>query len=65
MAATQSSKVRDSFANMWDNVVTDTVARSTVIQDVLIRTAGRAQTAWEQTGHMLTGAFSRVAPGLE
>jgi hypothetical protein len=65
VAASQSSKVRDSFSKMWDGVVADTVAGSTSIQNVLVRTAGRAQTAWEQSGHMLTNAFANIAPGLE
>jgi ABC-type transporter Mla subunit MlaD len=65
MAATQNGKVRESFSNMWSGVVADTQARATVIEGVLLRTAGRAQTAWTQTGHVLTGAFSNVAPGLE
>lgn len=64
-AAAQNGKVRESFSNMWANVVSETQARATVIEGVLLRTAGRAQTAWDQTGHMLTGAFAKVAPGLE
>lgn len=65
MAAAQNGKVRESFSNMWTGVVADTQARATVIEGVLIRTAGRAQTAWNETGHVLSGAFARVAPGLE
>lgn len=65
VAAAQSGRVRDSFSSMWTGIVADTQARATVIEDVLVRTAGRAQTAWNQTGHVLSGAFSRVAPGLE
>ncbi len=65
VAAAQNGKVRESFSNMWTGVVADTQARATVIEGVLIRTAGRAQTAWNETGHVLSGAFSRVAPGLE
>lgn len=65
VAAAQNGKVRESFSNMWAGVVADTQARSGVIEAVLIRTAGRAQTAWEQTGHVLTSAFAKVSPGLE
>lgn len=65
VAAAQNGKVREAFSDMWTGVVADTQARAGVIEAVLIRTAGRAQTAWEQTGHMLSGAFSRIAPGLE
>lgn len=65
LAAAQNAKVRESFSDMWAGVVADTRARATVIEDVLLRTASRAQTAWNETGHVLAGAFSRVAPGLE
>lgn len=65
VAAAQNGKVRESYSNMWSGVVADTQANSTVIEGVLLRTAGRSQTAWNQTGHVLTGAFANVAPGLE
>lgn len=65
VAAAQNGKVRQSFSDMWSGVVADTQARATVIEGVLLRTAGRAQTAWNETGHVLSGAFARVAPGLE
>lgn len=63
--AAQNGKVRQSFSNLWSEVVADTQSRATVLEGVLLRTAGRAQTAWNETGHVLAGAFSRVAPGLE
>lgn len=65
VAAAQNGKVRQSFSDMWSGVVADTQARAGVIEGVLIRTAGRAQTAWDKTGHMLTNSFATVAPGLE
>jgi hypothetical protein len=65
VAAAQNGKVRKSFSDVWSNIVEDVQARSGSIEAVLLRTAGRIQTGWNNAGHRLTSAFNDVAPGLE
>ncbi|GHH57709.1 hypothetical protein [Lentzea cavernae] len=65
VAAAQNGKVRQTFSDLWSGIVNEVQSRTSVIEGVLIRTAGRAQTVWNETGHKLTDSFAKVAPGLE
>lgn len=65
IAAAQADRVQSIYKDLWDGIVRDTKSRAAPIEDVLVRTAQRAQTAWDSIAPALGRSFDKVAPGLE
>ena len=65
VAAAQNEKIKENYSNLWASITADMQSRSTVMEGVLERSAGRAQTISKQTGSSFEKAFDRLAPGVE
>lgn len=65
LAAAQNDEVQSSYRDLWDGIVEDVKRRAVVYEQVLVRTAQRAQTLWNESGNAVERAFDKVAPGVE
>lgn len=65
MAAAQNDEVASNYRILWDDIVEDVKKRAVVYEQVLIRTAQRAKTIWNESGNEVERAFDKVAPGVE
>lgn len=65
VAAAQSDRVRTTYQDLWDEIAAGAKSRSTIIEDVLVRTAQRAKTALSSISGVVERSFSAIAPGLE
>ncbi len=64
-AAVQSDRVKSIWADLWDEIVAGTRARSGAIEVVLMNTAQRAKTIFSRVSVDVAGALNDVAPGFE
>jgi hypothetical protein len=65
LVAAQNAKVKASFSGLKDHVVSNLKAMASPFEDVLIRLAGRAATAFDELAPHLRHAFDSVAPSVE
>lgn len=65
VAAAQNDKVRSTYSDLWKGIVEDIKGRTTTMEELLLRTAGRAQTIFARVAPEIGNAISAVQPGLE
>lgn len=65
VVAAQNDRVRSQYRDLWEGITQDIKGRSSSIEDVLLRSAQRTQTAYDSIGATLERSFDKIAPGLE